>query len=186
MSDVQALNIDTTNDLSKRQAPDNMRCTVFNYPYSWKSWTGFWHNIWYFFKCWRPAWHRATRGFARCDTWNVDYSLTCYLINVLIEYRNCTNGWPDQEFPTFQSWIEAIDLCIDQLIYSNEDPDKLNTHHDIWFARCCGKKRSEWGIVEQKIYERYIAEVQVVREKQDAARKKAFEFLGEYLPHIWW
>lgn len=151
MSDIQAISIDTTNDLPKRKCPEDINLSVFKYSYSWKTWRGFWKNLAYFFRCWRPAWHRATKGFALCDTWNADYSITGYLIKVLIEYRNVTNGWPDQHFATFEEWIAALDECIDWLIFSARD-------------------------VETQ--EEYM--------KNCEAREKAFAFLGEYLPHIWW
>ena len=153
MGDIQEININTENELPKRKLPEDfdMNVSVFKCPWSWGSWHGFWRNIKWFFRAWKPAWHRATKGYCRMDTWNVEYTLTVYLIKVLTEFRNYTDSWPDQYFPEFEDWIAAIDECIDRLIFSMRD---VNTREEY--------------------------------QKNCEARKKAFEFLGEYLPQIWW
>ena len=153
MSNIQEFDIDRVNDLPKRKLPEDidMNVSVFKCPYYWKSWYGFWQNIKWLFRALRPAWHRATKGYCRMDTWNVDYTLTVYLIKVLTEYRNCADSWPDQHYATFDEWIEAIDVCIDNLTFSMRD---YSTQEE--FQASC------------------------------AARKRAFDFLGTYLPWIWW
>ena len=152
MSNIQEISIDTINDLPKRKLPEDidLNLSVFRSGWSWKTWRGFWENIKWFFRALRPAWHRATKGYCRMDTWNVDHSLTAYLIKVLTEYRNVTNGSP-LCFNSFDEWIAAIDQCIDWLIFSMRD---VNTQEEY--------------------------------QENCEARKKAFTFLGEYLPHIWW
>lgn len=185
MNNTQAINIDTTNDLPKRKTPKELRNSVFRFNYSWKTWRGFWNNIVYFFRCWRPAWDRATKGYCRMDTWDADYSITTYLINVLIEYRNSTDGGPDGEFATFEEWIAFIDEIIDDLIYSIEDPDKLNKYNGLYDSFAI-KNSSEWNEVEREVFDKYIEEVKLVYDKQRKARERAFVRLGIYLPHIWW
>ena len=187
MNGVQGLRLEVEKEIPKREIPKDLpSLSVFEYPYTWKSWSGFWHNIVYFFRCWRPAWYRATKGFCRADTWNVDVTTCTYLVKVLTEYRNITCSWPDQDFPTFEEWIAYIDEIIDNLIYSLEDEDKLNKYHDIWWEKCCGKSRSEWTEVENKIWEDYRTEVETIYNKQKSARLKAFTMLGAQLHNIWW
>lgn len=189
MSDIQAINLNEEEyERTPRELPKDIELnqSVFRCDYTWKSWHGFWENIKWFFHAWRPAWHRATKGYCRMDTWNVDYSVTSYLIKVLIEYRNVTNGYPgNKDFPTFKSWIEALDQCIDWLIFSAEDPDKLNKY---WpeYEKFLHKKHSEWIDEEHDIFDKFILDSNRVYEMQCEARKEAFAFLGEYLPHIWW
>ena len=153
MSNIQEFDIDRVNDLPKRKLPTDidMNISVFKSGWPWRHWRGFWENIKWFFRAWRPAWHRATKGYCRMDTWNVDRSLTIYLIKVLTEYRNCVNSHPFPDFGSLEEWVAAIDECIDRLIFTMGE---IST-------------RDEY-------------------EKQCEARKKAFAFLGEYLPHIWW
>ena len=150
MSKLQLMNMA---ERTRRELPKdfNLNISVFQFPWRWGTWRGFWLNIRQFFHAWRPAWHRATRGCCRMDTWDVDRSLTIYLIKVLTEYRNLTDGWPAQFFSTFEEWIAAIDECIDSLIFSMRDVDTQEEY-----------------------------------QKNCKARREAFAFLGEYLPHIWW
>ena len=187
MSDIQEINIDTENELPKRELPKDveLNLSVFRSDYSWKTWHGVWENIKWFFRALRPAWHRATKGYCRMDTWNVDYTLTAYLIKVLTEYRNITNGWPDQHFATFEEWIAAIDECIDLLVLSAEDPDKLNKY---WpeYEKFLHKGTKNWTEEEQKIFDNWHSDSFRVHEMQCEAREKAFAWLGKYLPHIWW
>ena len=185
MNNIQEINIDTENDLPNRKVPTDLNLSVFRYDWSWKTWRGFWKNLVYFFRCWRPAWDRATKGYCRMDTWNVDYTLTAYLIKVLTEYRNVTNGWPDSEFETFEEWIAAIDECIDQLISSVKEIDELNPYRAD-YDKFVGKAYSNWSEKEHLDFDKYVEETNKIYEKQCEARKKAFAFLGEYLPHIWW
>ena len=189
MSNIQEFNIDEENELPKRKLPEdiNMNLSVFRSEWSWKTWRGFWENIKWFFRAWKPAWHRATKGYCRMDTWSVDYSLTCYLIKVLTEYRNCVDAHP-LEFKSLEEWVTAIDLCIDRLIYSMRDTDdeKLCPHYTEWKEKCCGKYDQEQSEEQIAIRKAYMEEVNASWEKKCEARKKAFEFLGEYLPHIWW
>lgn len=189
MSNIQEFDIDRVNDLPKRKLPADidMNVSVFNSGWPWRHWHGFWQNIKWFFRAWRPAWHRATKGYCRMDTWNVDRSLTIYLIKVLTEYRNCVDAYP-LEFKSLEEWINALDLCIDRLIYSMRDTDsnELCPHYTEWAEKCCGKSNGEPSEEQIAIREAYMAEVNAAYEKQCEARKKAFEFIGEYLPHIWW
>lgn len=191
MSNIQAINIKDKGEDKRipRKIPKDLDISVFRYHYSWKTWYGFWHNIIYFFRCWRPAWHRATKGFCRMDTWSVDYTLTAYLIKVLIEHRNVTNGWPAQHFTTFEEWIAAIDECIDRLIFSikTTDEEELCPHYNEWWEKCCQNKGDGEPSEEQiAIREAYYAEVNSAYARQCEAREKAFAFLGKYLPYIWW
>ena len=188
MSKTQEIDIDMENNLPKQKLPDNLySLSVFNYPWSWKSWRGFWRNLIYFFKCLRPAWHRATKGYCRMDTWNADSTICTYLIKVLTEYRNVTNGYPgNEDFPTFESWIAYIDEIIDLLVYCEADRDTLNDYYQSWCDQCCNVPRSRWSDEQEDIYNRYVAENQTLYEAQKDAREKAFAMLGKHLGHIWW
>ena len=188
MSKVQEFDIDKENELPKRKLPDNLyNLSVFQYPWSWKSWKGFWKNLFYFFKCLRPAWHRATKGYCRMDTWNADSTICAYLIKVLTEYRNVTNGYPgDEAFPTFESWIAYIDEIIDKLTYCSAERDQFNDYYQNWVNECCNKPKSRWTDRERYIYEHYVAENQTLYEAQKTAREQAFAMLGKHLNHIWW
>jgi hypothetical protein len=188
MSKTQEIDIDMENDLPKRKLPKDLyNLSVFQYHWSWKSWRGFWKNLAYFFKCLRPAYQRATKGYCRMDTWNADSTITTYLIKVLTEYRNVTNGYPgNEDFPTFESWTAYIDEIIDLLIYSDTLKDEMNVFYKDWKEECCGTPKSEWQDRHRYIYEHYVAENERIYINQKAAREKAFAMLGKHLNHIWW
>ena len=186
MGDTMRINLEE-NEIMERKVPKDVpSSSVFQYPYTWKSWRGFWRNLIYFFRCLRPAWHRATKGYCTMDTWSADLTICTYLIRVLTEYRNVTNGWPDTEFATYEEWITYIDEIIDLLIFAIEDEDKLNKYHAEWSEKCCNVKRNEWTEEHETIWKNYLAEVQKIADRQNGAREKAFAMLGKYLPHIWW
>lgn len=188
MSKTQEFDIDTENELPKRKLPKDLyNLSVFNYPWNWKSWRGFWRNLAYFFASLRPAYHRATKGYCRMDTWNADSTICTYLIKVLTEYRNVTNGYPgNEDFPTFEAWIAYIDEIIDLLIYSEQETDLMNDYYHEWEQRCCGVPKNKWTDEMHDILQRYISENQTLYEAQKAAREKAFAMLGKHLNHIWW
>lgn len=185
---MSSMQIDTENDFPKRKLPENLyNLSVFQYHWSWKSWRGFWKNLVYFFKCLRPAHQRATKGYCRMDTWNADMTICTYLIKVLTEYRNVTNGYPgDNDFPTFESWIAYIDEIIDLLIYCTTEIDELNEYYESWRDECCNVPRSEWTDSQEDIYKHYVAENLTLYGAQKEAREKAFSMLGKHLNHIWW
>lgn len=191
MSDIQAINLDEEEyERVPRELPKDieLNLSVFRCDYKWTTWYGFWENIKWFFRSWKPAWHRATKGYCRMDTWNVDYSLTAYLIKVLIEYRNVTDGWPFPHFKTFKEWIDALDECIDLLIFSmrDTDSDELCPHYTEWAEKVVGKTNGDPTEEQIAIREAYTEEVNAAYQKQCEAREKAFAFIGKYLPHIWW
>ena len=139
MSNTQELSIDTINDLPKRKVPGSLNSSVFQYSYKWTRWCGFWYNVRHFFRCLRMGWHRATKGFCRADTWNVDTSLTTHMVKVLTEYRNVTNGSPMlEEFATFDEWIAAIDECIDLLLFTLEDVDT----QELYLEQCEAREKA--------------------------------------------
>jgi hypothetical protein len=141
MSNIQEFNIDTINDKPKRKVPENVdiSLSVFRSGWSWKTWRGFRENIKWFFRALRPAWHRATKGYCRMDTWNVDTSLTMYMVKVLTEYRNVTNGSPMlEEFSTFEDWIAAIDECIDLLLFTLEEVDT----QELYLEQCEAREKA--------------------------------------------
>jgi hypothetical protein len=185
MSDTQRLNTETKEVTPRIIPKDIPNLSVFQFPYTWKSWSGFWGNLIYLFKCFKAMWERGTKGYTGQDTWDVNYSVVGYLIRVLTEYRNSTNGWPDQLFETFDEWITRIDEIIDLLIYSQDDPDKRNIFFER-FQEIIQNPRSEWTEEDQQDYDAYVAEANNIHDKQTEARTKAFALLAPILEHIWW
>lgn len=166
-----------------RPLPHNL--SVYQSPYKWTNWWGFWGNIKQFFRNLKFGRQRARRGFADSDVWNLGYHLEMYLINTLTEFRNTTYSWPAKDFKTYEDWIAYIDEIIDLLTYSSVESDEYNAFFDDFETYCLlplnEKETDEW----QKVIHDYLAETDAIVENQKSARKKAFAMLAEYLPTIW-
>jgi hypothetical protein len=175
------------NDRPKREMPSVVHSlSVFNFPYTWKSWYGFWHNIKIIPSLIRAGWHRATKGYCKMDTWDANSSILSYLVQLLVEFRNSTICFPDSEFETFEEWIAYIDEIIDHLVYVLTDDDELSAWHDNWEKECCGKPRNIWTAKEEGIYQQYMDEVKIIAQRKKEERLKALTMLSEQMGHLWW
>ena len=81
--------------------------------------------------------------------------------------------------------MKASSTGSEAVIFSAEDPDKLNKRY-AEYQEFSLKGPKNWTDEEHIIFDEYVLEVNEIYKKQCEARKKAFAFLGEYLPHIWW
>ena len=181
MSKIQALEVD------KQNIPrvHKINLSVYQYPYTWKSWSGFWGNIKTWFDNRRAAKQRAKMGYSYRDIWDCGDYIVDLIIVMLIEYRNKTNGYPGtEEFPTFESWIAYLDEIINLLDYSRQDPDELSDYHKI-YNDFVYKPKNEWTDEENEVFDLYIEEVQVICKKQKEACIKAFSILAPYIKHIY-
>jgi hypothetical protein len=53
--------------------------SIFNFPYSWRRWSGIEKNIRHIPRMFKYAWQRMNRGYADCDVWNFD----TYLVSII-------------------------------------------------------------------------------------------------------
>lgn len=159
--------------------------SVYTYPYTWRTWYGFWGNIKSWFTNQVAAKQRAKRGYCTDDVWDCGDSIVNYIINVLCEFRNKAQGYPDQYFDTMEEWIGYIDKIIDLLEYSRQDLDKLNEFAAAYYEviKVDEKKRTE---EEQMTIDKYYERRAEIYEEQAARRKVAFAKLAAHLSEIWW
>ena len=62
-----------------------------------------------FFRSFKWAYQRVTRGFADYDVWDFDGFLLNILANGLEHLADTTISYPgDEEFPTYESWIKYL------------------------------------------------------------------------------
>lgn len=66
---------------------------------------------------------RIKRGWADCDTWNLDYSLAQYLYGTLNYLANNTYGWPSYDFDTYDDWVNALRSAAQHMYDSCEEND---------------------------------------------------------------
>lgn len=81
------------------------------------------------------SWQRGRRGWGAQDTWSFDYYLARVTGEGLLHLAEHTHGWPalNDEFPTFESWQEALRKHGRILItYAlDEDDDDLSTDEQM-------------------------------------------------------
>jgi hypothetical protein len=182
MSNIQAIHV--AEKPEPRKVKNN--CSVFRFPYTWKSWYGFWHNIKELGYIIRAIKDRAVKGHCNCDVWNCGDSIEDYLVNILTEYRNNTYGWPDGEFATFEDWVAYIDEIIDLLEYARQDPEDLSEYHELWVERVLERYDTEQTEWDKELNKKYYEDVREISTKQKEALQKAFAMLSEHLKEIWW
>ena len=90
------------------------------YPSNW------WSNIRYFFRTFKWAWQRATRGYSDRDTWNLDTYLVNLLITSLSQFRTETMGYPGY-MESEEEWYAILDKIILLLKQSLEYSNILET-----------------------------------------------------------
>ena len=82
------------------------------FKYGWMPWrhpANWWGNIKLFFRQFKWAGQRATRGFADCDVWNLDSSILNYLHGTLNFLAENHWGYPaNDKFSTDESWTEFL------------------------------------------------------------------------------
>lgn len=84
---------------------------------------------------------RMRRGFADCDTWNLDTFLIKIIIRGLRHLADTTHGWPQSnEFPTYESWIDYLLSLADKFELAEKyiyDTDDYSLEHPVeeWAAR---------------------------------------------------
>ena len=112
------------------------RLNVFNQYYcQWKypsNWKG---NIRLFFRQFKWAWQRATRGYCDSDVWDLDTFYLDLFYATLIRFADTTNGYPGtDEFPTPESWDKYLrDMAID--FYRAQESNDYYAHpaEDAWW-----------------------------------------------------
>lgn len=136
--------------------------------------------------------------YSKSISWDLDYTVTHFLIGALKEYRKVKNGYPVFLLNTYSNEEDAmaqfdkiIACIIDDLEYCNidtqdllsEDERKILKNHLSTMSCKDGKITFGPRTKEiEKIYEHEIA----LKLDQERRFKRAFELLGEWLPHFWW
>lgn len=106
-----------------------------NYVCPWKYIKNWGTNIGTFFRSFKWAYQRATRGFADKDVWNLDTYLTELIADSVEQLADIQHGWPGtDEFPTPESWDEYLRKAVSLLRYSlGELPNKYEKEWmDTW------------------------------------------------------
>lgn len=101
------------------------------FKYGWMPWRhplNWWGNIKLFFRQFKWAYQRATRGFADCDIWNLDGSILNYLSGTLKQLSETAAGWPgNNQFPEYEDWTIFLKQMSEKFRAANESNDYYPT-----------------------------------------------------------
>lgn len=68
------------------------------------------------------GWQRVTRGFADCDTWNLDMHLLNHMSDTIRYLAKNAHGWPQgKEFPEYSDWQKCLNEMADHFYRANEN-----------------------------------------------------------------
>ena len=121
------------------------RLNVFQQTYLPLRYPANWIRNWrIFYRQFKWAWQRATRGFCDYDVWDLD----CYLLDLLHATLNklaaTANGYPgNDEYPTYESWTQDLRELAQKFYQANECNDFYPTPKEsIWWEAV--KNKENW------------------------------------------
>ncbi len=180
MSNIQSYELDA--EVKPRETKVNL--SVFTYPWSWKSWTGFWRNIQCFFRNIKKMFQRAKRGYCYSDTYDCGDTMIDYIIALLTGFRNRVDAYPAEDFASFEEWIAYLDFIIDELQYANTCPDELNKWWGIWCE--LREKENRNFELEDRVYGLYREKLKEIQYDQQKRLEEAMVRLSLYIKDLWW
>ena len=159
----------------------------WRYPSNW------WNNIRLFFRRYKWAYQRASRGYADSDVWDLDaFYLNLFhdTLNHLAEHHH---GYPGtEEFPTDEKWTAYLKEMAQLFYQANENNEAFpHPEEEKWWA---------WEQEHPDYSERFLnadwtdknphsaamlEESKDLSKKQDAAFHKAWDMMGKVMFHLW-
>ena len=154
------------------------------YPRNWIK------NIRVFFRQFKWAYQRITRGYADIDWWDMDVHISRLLVQMLRKLADEGMGYPgNEEFPTPESWKDYLYKIIYYLNYSMQD-NLPNPYEDVWIKTWEGKSFKEQfsgksSPEEKEITDKYLDVELANDQKKIEARKKAWAMLDPIFERLW-
>lgn len=151
----------------------------WRYPSNWIKNTGL------FFRQFKWAYQRITKGYCDADYWDLDTHLSRLMAQSIKELADNTHGYPGtEEFPTYDSWRAYLYKIVYLLNYSLQE-DMYNPYEKDWletFKEHFNKKRTP---EEEDIIKKYIDyEIENDKKKRDA-QDKALSMIQHVYNHLW-
>ena len=131
-----------------------------------------------FFRSFKWAYQRITRGIANCDCWDWNSTILAYLNEGLDWFINHTISYPgDDEFPTYESWINYLKE-IKQLLYRADETNE-------YYPTPCGDL---WWTTVQRGEENadLVKAMGEEAKSNDRLREQDFNKAWEMLGHVFW
>lgn len=162
------------------------KLNVFNNSYSpWKyisNWPG---NTRLFFRQFKWAYQRITRGFCDLDYWDLDHYLAELMAQSIKVLADETHGFPGtEEFPTYESWRDYLYEIVKKLRFSLNE-DMYNQYEESWLKTFEGKELenifNNRTPEEKEITDKYLAE----ENKNNTLKDKALHEALDMIIHVW-
>lgn len=146
--------------MRKKHKKNDQQLNVFKpFYFSWRHLSQWKTNFKIFFRQFKFAFQRATRGFSDKDTWDIDYYLLTLIPMLLNRFLELNIGYPDR-CETFENWQEIIKNIITKM---NQVKENLDTGTSL---------------IENK--------EPLKQEEIEKLTKEAFDLLASNLYDLWW
>ena len=137
-----------------------------------------------FFRQFKWAYQRVTRGFSDYDYWDLDTYLTQMLADSIEQLAIHTHGYPGtEEFPTYESWRDYLFDIVNKLRFSLKDdlPNEYekefyDTYKDMSFKKVPTNKE-----LDKKFFEKELENDKL----QAKARNEALDMIKHVYDHLW-
>lgn len=145
--------------------------SVFNFEFfPWRYLSNWKSNIKYFFRAFRNAWQRATRGYSNSDCWGVDYYLLYLLPSILTTFKKDNNGYPNS-VGSMEEWDKILDKMIYHFTAAREGYE--NKYEDKY-------------TISKELRDKWLNEEHNIQEYKQKHLEEGFRLLTKYFWDIWW
>ena len=160
----------------------NTHWSPMKYPSNWI------RNARVFFRQFKWAYQRVTRGFCDYDVWDLDTHMTELFAQTIEHLANTSHSYPgNTEFPTPESWDNYLREIVAKLRYSlGELPNEyeeawLKTWQDKDLCDALNNKTPE----EKMITKAYLDKEIQNENKKDKALHEALDMITHVWGHLW-
>lgn len=154
----------------------------------------------YFFRGFKYAYQRATRGYCDMDTWDLDIYYLNLFKNSLSAFTDLTNGWNDTKYETFDEYVTDIKSQIDKIDYVLSDVYEENEYWEEYSEILKTTQRTKpseysdaavqvyWDMNEEQklIQEKFRNRDDEIKLKHEIVRNEVFDWLKENIQELWW
>ena len=165
------------------------KLNVFNTDFCpWRCLPNWPKNFRLFFRQFKWAYQRITKGFCDFDYWDLDTYLIRLMADAIKELADNTHGYPgNEEFPTYEHWKAYLYKIVGKLKYTQEELP--NPCEKEWMQQWENKgldyinqpKTPE----EELLSKKYLYYENINAEKQDEALNDALDMIKHVFKHLW-
>lgn len=165
------------------------KLNVFNtYWCSWKYLSNWPTNFRVFFRQFKWAYQRVTKGYCDFDWWDMDTYLSQLIPDMLERFIKDGHGYPGtDEFPTTEKWNEYLQKTIDLFRYSQSELP--NEYEEAWIKKW---EEKDFDIInkeetpeEKEITDKYLAIENNNDKKKMVALDEALQRVFHIFHDLW-